>query len=211
MPPSPDGWLQVGKTKAILNDFHSDQSQAGEALPQFPMFPRLPIEIALAIWKCVLQRHRLISITVIDNDSNNSPPRSSPQSLYTARNGLGNTISRKNYRLSITTNHRLSPLLRVSRESRQAALEFYRLHIPCDFNVHGERRCLYLNPEFDFLHMKPEGVPEILVDFVHDVKAYDPLGFGVLNMVIGDGAPHDLELPTSVNLLDQRKSGYSSS
>jgi hypothetical protein len=204
MSPSGDGWPQVGATKPstiILNDFHSDHSQAQEILPEFPLFPSLPIEISLAIWKCVLQRHRLISITVIDNDGKNgSPPRSPSQSLYTARNERGNTISGKNYRLSVTTNHRLSPLLRVSRVSRQAALEFYRVHIPGDFDIHGQRECLYLNPEFDFLHLKPEGVPEILVDFVHDAKAYDPLGFGVLNMVIGDDSPYDLELPMSMNL-----------
>jgi len=115
-------------------------------------------------------------------------------------------ISGEYYRLSVTTNHHLSPLLRMSRESRQAALEFYRVQIPCDFNNYGERRRLYSNPEFDFLHIKPESAPEILVDFIHAAKAYDPLGFGILNMVIGDGVPYDLKLPMSMNLLDQRKS-----
>lgn len=214
MSPSDDGWPQVGEARSslILNDFHSDYSQAEEALLEFPLFSSFPIEICLAIWKCVLQRHRLISITIIDNDGNGSPSRSPSQSLYTARNGIGNIISGKNYRLSVTTNHRLSPLLRASRESRQAALEFYRVHIPYDFNIYGERRCLYLNPEFDFLHLKPEGVPEILVDFTHDAKAYDPLELGVLNMAIGVGKPEDLALPMSMNLLHQRQSpGYSRS
>ncbi|MCJ1246588.1 hypothetical protein MMC30_003797 [Trapelia coarctata] len=187
MPPSGDSWPQVGETKplTILNDFHTDHSQTEEALLEFPLFPSFPTEIALAIWKCGLQRHRLISITVIDNDGNDSPPQSPPRG--------------KNYRLSVTSNHRLSPLLRVSHESRQAVLEFYRVHIPCDFNTHGERRCLYLNPEFDFLYIKPEGAPEILVDVVHDVKAYDPLGFGILNMVVTDDIPYfrpnELKLP----------------
>lgn len=197
--PSRDGWAQVGENKPsiILNDYYSDYSrdEKEKALQEFPLFPRLPTEISLTIWKYVLQHHRLISITVNDKNRGGPPPWTRDRSLYTTKNGIGNIISGKHYRLSITTNHRLSPLLRTSRESRQAAVEFYRVHIPCDPDTHGERRSFHLNPEFDFLLIKTEGVPEILADFVHDAKAYDPLGVGILNMGIGVGKPGDLELP----------------
>jgi len=127
MPPSGNGSPEIGEPKplVILNDLHSDDAQAKQALQEFPIFPSFPTEICLAIWKCVLQRYRLISITVIDKDCNGSLPRSPPRSLSTSRNGLGTMISGEYYRLSVTTNHHLSPLLRMSRESRQAALEFY--------------------------------------------------------------------------------------
>ncbi|KAL9120206.1 MAG: hypothetical protein Q9187_003240 [Circinaria calcarea] len=185
------------KLSIILNDYHSDYSrdEHKKVVLEFPLFPRLPTEISLTIWKYALQHHRLISITVIDNDRDGAPPWTRNQSFYATKNGLRNTISGKRYRLSVTTNHRLSPLLRVSCESRQAALQFYRVHIPCDPDTHDERLSLCLNPEFDFLHIKTEGFPEILADFVHDAKAYDPLGFGILNLGIGVGKPEDLELP----------------
>jgi len=105
----------------------------------------------------------------------------------------------KNYRLSINSNYRLNPLLQVCRESRRAALEFYRLHIPYDLEVHGEQRCVCLNPEFDFLHSIQQGAPELFVDLLHDAKAYDPLGFGILNISIGERQPEDLQLPMNIN------------
>src|SRR4051812_46071267 len=134
----------VGETNpvAILNDFYSDYSQVQvkEPLREFSIFPGLPFDISAAIWKCVLQRHRLIRITVVDNDDNStSLAKPILQPLYTARNGLGNTISGKYYRFFVTSNHSLSPLLRVCRESRLAALQFYRVHIPYDFNTYGKQ------------------------------------------------------------------------
>ena len=176
---------------------------AKEAAAEFPHFSRLPVEIRSAIWKCSLQRHRLIGITVVDETEDDDDYKPPP---YTARNSLGNIISGQRYRLSITTTHCLTPLFWVNGLARQAALEFYRVHISYDFNAYGERLCLYLNPELDILHLRPEGAPEILVDFVHDVKAYDPLGLGILNMAIGTGKPRSLSLPIGINLPTYKKS-----
>ena len=187
MYPSHDCWAQVGDppSSTILNDYHSDSPPIGEqeGLLEFPLFPRFPPEIRSAIWRCALQRYRLISIGVVHEGDNGPPPwaRGDPWP-YTARNRMGNTISGMKYHLNVVKDYRLSPLLRVSRESRQVVLRFYRVHIPCDWNAHGEQRLLYLSPEFDFLQLHPVGVPEILVDFVHDVRAYDPQGIGIRNM-----------------------------
>ena len=186
----------------ILNDVYSDQSHREGAWPEFPMFAGFPLEIALTIWQCVLQRHRLISITITENDDDVLPHSTPPQPPYTVRNESGKLICGENYRLSVHTNHCLSPLLGVSRQSRQAALEFYRLHIPYNFQLYGKQLCLYLNPEFDFLHIKLMGRPEILVDFVHDAKAYDPLALGILKLGIGHGQPLKLELPMRTNCLE---------
>jgi len=175
--------MQLSETKPItlLNDFHTEYHQPlfEKPLREFSIFPSLPFDISSAIWKCVLQRHRLISIDIIDKDNTASPTKYLPSRPYMDKNTLGNTISGKAYQLAITSNHRLHPLLRVCRESRRAALEFYRLHIPYNLKVHGERRCLYLNPEFDFLHITQQGALDLFVDLLHDAKAYDPLGIGI--------------------------------
>ena len=202
MYPSSDGWAQVGEPQSSnIKDFHSDylHFEKEEALLNFPPFSRLPNETSSAIWKYALQSHRLINITVTDKDRDGPAPWSRARLQYTGKNGRGNIISGRNYKLSVTTSHRLHPILQVSRESRQAALQFYRVHIPCDFNTNGERQCLYLNPEFDFILLRTKGVPEILADFVHDARAYDPQGIGILNMGIGEGKPEKLSLPMGTN------------
>ena len=194
MYPSGEGWAYASNSECttLLNDFHSDQAGT-DALPSFRQFSHLPLELILLVWKHVLQRHRLISISIIDKA--HQPPWEDIEIHDITRNSLGNIISGTNYRIQITTHHLLTPLLCVSRESRQAALDFYRVHIPYDRKRYGEGRCIYFNPEFDFLHVRPKGTPEILADFVHDFKAYDPRGAGIFNIGIGGGTPHELELP----------------
>lgn len=200
-PPTTSGHVSVQlyetKPVTLLNDCYTKNHLPpfGKHLIEFSIFPNLPVDISSAIWTCVLQCHRLITINVIDKGNTTSPTKYLPSLPYMDKNGLGNTISGKDYRLSITSNHRLHPLLQVCGGSRRAALEFYRLHIPYDLKVHGERRCLYLNPEFDFLHVKQQGAPELFVDLLHDAKAYDPRGVGIQNIGVGD--PDDLQLPMS--------------
>lgn len=194
MHPYSEGWVEAGKSKStvLLNDFHSDHvAGTGGTLNSFSPFPRLPVELRLSIWKRFLQRHRLISITVVDK-AHHSPYEDLPEQCN-QRNSLGNKITGKNYKLQITTQPLQTPLLRVSSESRQAALDFYRVHVPFDRNS-GEGHC-YLNPEFDFIHIHPNGPSEVLAHFIHDFKAYDPKGVGILNLGIGTGRPRELDLP----------------
>ena len=204
---SDDGSPQVNETKSrtILNDFHSNRCRATEALIEYPKFASLPLELSLAIWKFVLQQHRFISITVREKSYDSSVPHIPPRLQYTAKNELGNTISGRDFQLTFNTNHRLSSLLHVSHESRQATLEFYRVHIPYGFDSQGDQKVLYFNPEFDFLHIRPLDAAEDFVDLVHDFKAYDPLGLGILNMVFGNCCPYDLSLPMSMCPLDPEK------
>lgn len=49
-----------------------------------------------------------------------------------------------------------------------------------------ERGVLFFNPEYDILHLRPEGYGDDLISVMHDLKAYDPKGRGVLNLMIGD-------------------------
>ncbi|KAF4634122.1 hypothetical protein G7Y89_g3977 [Cudoniella acicularis] len=170
----------------ILNDSHSKFIIPAQHLKELPTFPRLPNEIALKIWKCALQSHRLIGIKILAKYNDNLPSVATSEMPYTRTNSLGNKISGKRYHLSITTDHRPSPLLQVCHQSRQATLEVYRIRIPIDFHTYGEERCIYLSPELDFWHIQAEGSPDIQADFFHDAKAYDPAGLGIVNLVIGN-------------------------
>ena len=198
MYPSGNGWATVGGAHStdIINDYHMDDTQTSETFHTFPQFTRLPTEIAFAVWQHALEQHRLICITIANKDPRSPPPWARPQQLYSQENEQGRTISGRNYKLLVTTAHRLHPVLQASRESRQAALQFYRVHIPYDLEAYGGRRRLYINPEFDILILKTKGVRELLADFVHDVKAYDPREAGVLNMGMQLRPLHKLDLPT---------------
>ena len=206
-----EDWAQAREPDGttILNDFHSDQVNANieGTVSSFPKFSLLPTELRLLIWKYVLQQHRLISITVVDKA--HQAPRKSRSVQSSTRNSLGNVVSGECYKLQIATYHMLTPLLRANCESRGAALEFYRVHIPYDRGSHGERRYICFNPEFDYIHLVPEGFPEILASFVHDFKAYDPRSVGILYLGVGVGKPHDLELPMGEPRISVNGTSYS--
>ena len=177
----------------LLNDFHRHHTEGSNegARCFFRPFPRLPAELRLSIWIHVLRRHRLISLVVTD-ETDQSPCEDILEQKV-RRNDLENVISEKKYKFQINTHHLLTPLLRVNRESRQVSMQFYRVHIPYNSSS-GERQC-YFNPEFDFIHIHPEGPSEVLADFIHDFQAYDPIGVGILNLGFGVGKPYELDLP----------------
>lgn len=85
----------------------------------------------------------------------------------------------------------LSKLLLVNRESREEALIFYRVHLPCRFTrgATGHGTVLF-NPEWDFLHISAEWpAKDTLVDFLYHLKTiYDPRHIGLLNLAMdGNG------------------------
>lgn len=87
----------------------------------------------------------------------------------------------------------LSELLRVNSESREAALEFYRVHLPCRLTrgATGEGttrpEILHFNPEYDLLHISPESpVRDTLVDFLYHLKTtHDPHRVCLFNLTVG--------------------------
>jgi hypothetical protein len=195
MYPSSEDWALAGELKdtVLLNDFHSDHAEGSneQARCSFHLFPQLPAELRLSIWSHVLRRHRLIRLAV--TDMTYQPPDEAILEHGVRNNNLGNMISGKNYKFQITTHHLLTPLLRVGCESRQGAMQFYRVHIPYESSS-GERQ-FYFNPEFDFIHIHTKGPSKVLADLIHDFKAYDPKGVGILNLGIGVGKPDELGLP----------------
>lgn len=214
----------------LLNDSYGVQVQHSR---RFSLFPTLPAEIRVCIWLDYLRRHRIVGIELhtesdaglddgdSDGDGASKSSAAPPLSLYSDTNEHGNLVSGQDYRVVLSPQHKLSPLLCVNAEVRAVALGFYRLRLPCSsrrqplHNGHGHGhghdhdRRVYISPDFDFVHVQlgpgavrrgqaqqlPRPPPERLADFLHDCKAYDPRGRGVLHLVVGNGDASRFRLP----------------
>ncbi|KAI0465978.1 hypothetical protein F4859DRAFT_338807 [Xylaria cf. heliscus] len=170
----------------IINPVHRESSS-------FLLFPLLPTELRLIIWQLSLQRPRLINIQLSPNKLNQDEPQDEP-SLYGTQNNLGRVNSDRQYSITANGSQLLSKLLRVSSEARQATLQFYRVQLPCHFEL-GDRQgygTLLFNPEFDILHIQPGREIYNFVDFLHDLRAYDPQDAGLLNLALDNNCVANL-------------------
>ncbi|KAI4186866.1 MAG: hypothetical protein L6R41_003192 [Letrouitia leprolyta] len=177
---------------------------------KFTLFSRLPKELRLAIWRRTLQHHRIVKIKLagLRGWTGTEQPchAQNEQEQAAAMASIGRE---ERYRVIFKGSQILSKLLRVNRESRQEALTFYRVHIPCQFKRSGMKEdagtfgTLYFNPEYDFLRIIPYmPVKDTLVDFLYHLKtAYDARGIGLLNLALeeNDLTANDLY---SLNLSD---------
>ncbi|ROW01880.1 hypothetical protein VMCG_05571 [Cytospora schulzeri] len=179
----------------LYNDVHFRKSHP-VIYDSFALFPLLPRELRLHIWLLFLQRHRMIELGIHAADATDEQQ----SCYYTDRNRLGNTVSGRNYTLSIKGRGyaaSLSPLLRVSKEARYIALDFYRIQLPFPRN-NGEQ-LLFVNPDYDCLYVRSDSQPSstppvafppepraaaVLVDFLHDVRAFDPKDQGVAHLAL---------------------------
>ena len=156
---------------------------AHDEVSSFPLFPLLPKELRLKIWQHSLQRQRFINVRLKDKTQQNATQ---------VTESTEPTTKTQPYCAIVYGYQVLSKLLRVSSESRQAALEFYRVHIPCRFTrtMTDERSTspgtYHFNPEHDFLHITEEtSMKNTLVDFLYHLKAiYDPRRVGLLNLAM---------------------------
>ena len=181
-------------TPLLFNDvyFHGGReavSPAPDTTSTWNSFPRLPVELRLHIWLLFLRQHRMIEVDL--------SPVAGDCPRYTNRNHLGRIVSGHLYTLHLRGRGAyaasLSPLLRVNREARGAAHSFYHVHLPfpAQQDTLGAQQILYLSPEYDIVCVRPRR-PEItsdprtrrnrrhyprfstiLVDFLHDARAYD--------------------------------------
>ncbi|KAH8680803.1 hypothetical protein BX600DRAFT_504557 [Xylariales sp. PMI_506] len=156
----------------------------------FPKFSMLPIELRQHIWRLALERHRLLDVILLFQHP------SQVTNTYSSTNKLDKLISGDGYMPVVQAFQLNSKLLRVSRESRRAALSFYRVQFPCYLQDSKVRRrlgssegrvkgILYFNPEFDYIAPKVLGYQaNAFIDFLHDLRAYDPRDIGVLNLAL---------------------------
>ncbi|CAJ2506630.1 Uu.00g078160.m01.CDS01 [Anthostomella pinea] len=179
-----------------LQIINPDHSQSDEAA-WFPRFALLPTELRHQIWKNSLEHQRLLKVeleTRLDDEALGTPrhPRASQVSQPVRGGG---------YHLVRTSHQAYGELLRVNVESWEVALRFYRVQIPYWYSnptghVERERGIFYFNPEYDILQLEWFD-PMCLVEFLYDLKTYDPKGIGLLNLAldIDDLDSHDLDLP----------------
>ncbi|KND88467.1 hypothetical protein TOPH_06851 [Tolypocladium ophioglossoides CBS 100239] len=168
-------------------------------------------ELRLRIWQLSAEQHRLLEADV-------EPPSDSGEApLCSTRNTLNKLISGRNYTATVQGFQVHSKLLRVNSESRRVTLRFYRVHIPCYIQTSNKRTkrirktTLYYNPEYDFMHLRAHHQPveHSFIDFLYDLKAYDPRDVGLLNLAIGTNGMTDLhtlaevsEAPARATLVD---------
>ncbi|KAI1356103.1 hypothetical protein F5Y01DRAFT_310289 [Xylaria sp. FL0043] len=155
----------------------------------FTLFPDLPIELQDEIWRLFLGRHqRVIKLRVWNRYL---------MDLLLEGQGEARPKSREAERYGAVVNglQTLSKLFHVCRRSRDFALTFYRVHIPC-WLVKGPSRqevmkpgTLYFNPEADFLHLSINKFTpsdnSLALDFLYDLKMiHDPRNVGLLNLAV---------------------------
>ncbi|KLU84365.1 hypothetical protein MAPG_03409 [Magnaporthiopsis poae ATCC 64411] len=167
--------------------------------PSFGRFSELPPELRLRIWHISLEDHRRLLKIYIGVGPSAPPVLHAAADVpeipaYSTRNRLGNVISGRNYVASMRGRQVHSKLLRTSCEAREAALSFFRVHIPLHFgeinNMYAPvaRGTLYLSPEHDVIHLSSwrggDTDEYSFLDFIHDLKAYDPRGTGICNLAL---------------------------
>jgi 2EXR family len=180
-----------------LQVFHPDTSTRGGE-PIFHLFPQLPIELRRKVWRHALERQRIIEVEL-----------SGPLESIEISNTTNPNHKLGRFCVYVNGYQITSKYLRTTKESREAALEFYRVHIPCQLATNPEHDrymfreetkpgTLYFNPEYDILHIhvlvvapnQPTDHNDFLLDFLQDLKTtYDPRHVGLLNLAVD---PDDL-------------------
>lgn len=176
-----------GTDTHTMNATMADTSASGAPGQRvFELFSSLPKELRLEIWETAIPAERLIRVSLKPHGGRRYE-LAAAEPRYLQRNALGRPVSGERYRAVAEGEGLHSRFLRVGREARAAALRFYRVHVPAYLAGPGctARATLYLNPEHDVLHVDA-GAPvrETLVDFLWDLKAYDPRGVGLLKLAV---------------------------
>lgn len=170
----------------IFNPDHSQKTHGG-----FQCFSQLATEIRLIIWNHVLQRHRLLHVILEKQDERNPGNETAAAPPNPVPNALGRLASGKHYEAVVKARCSFIPeLMSVNRESREAALAFYHVQLPCCLksNTHSQEAIIRLNLDWDHLEIsaEPLSFKETFIDFLHDLRAHDPKGSGLRHLVIKD-------------------------
>ncbi|GKT42441.1 uncharacterized protein ColSpa_02622 [Colletotrichum spaethianum] len=178
----------------------------------FTVFPQLPAEIRLLIWKHALQRHRMVHVILEKQVKKGNGNEAKTAERYSLLNGLDRPISGNHYNVVVVTRHALLPenIMVVNKEARETVLAFYAVRIPCHLKpsvetkskVRPKRSILRLNMDWDYVRVSAENAPLLFFDFLHDLRAYDPQGSGLRHLVIEDNYFRIAEMasPMSANL-----------
>ncbi|CAF9935745.1 hypothetical protein IMSHALPRED_010329 [Imshaugia aleurites] len=170
-----------------LQPINSRQFAHHHEASTFPLFTILPKELRTKIWRYALRRQRIIRLHI-----NNQRGKTASEAGETPDSVANGEL----YFTVVDGSQLLSKFLRVGKESREEALKFHRVHLPCRFTggttkegpaSHGT---LHFNPEWDILYISAEWpAKDILIAFLHRLKTiHDPRRVGLLNLAIdGNG------------------------
>ncbi|KAK2032922.1 hypothetical protein LX32DRAFT_670793 [Colletotrichum zoysiae] len=177
----------------------------------FTLFPQLPAEIRILIWKHALQRHRMIHIVLEKRVERRAGNETKTAERYTLLNGLGRSVSGNHYKVVTPTRHVLLPgnVMMVNKEAQAVVLAFYPVPIPCylksNVDMEGKSSTLRLNLDWDYLRISADNALPLFFDFVHDLRANDPGGRGLRHLVVEDSHFRIAEMPSlSPTYLDAR-------
>jgi hypothetical protein len=158
----------------------------------FTCFQNLPTELRLQIWRHGLQQPRQIRIRNPRRRYTEPMGSNGVNKAYKFKNTLGNLVSCVVYSLNpgvgdAWESRRFpSALMAVNVEARQAAMEFYYIQIPAvSRSKHQDAGpTIYLNPDWDYVRFFTKA-PTDMLDFLWDMRAYDPKGRGIKHWVVG--------------------------
>ncbi|KAJ3549495.1 hypothetical protein NM208_g473 [Fusarium decemcellulare] len=141
--------------------YQSISSTGYEMTDTFPQFPRLPREIRLMIWELSLHRKRILHVDLTLLRPLPEPWKWAP---------------------ILWQQNMISKFFRVNSESRYAALRFYRVHLPCEYQCNGrveKNATFYFNPELDIIQITGW---KMFGWFAHSLWVNDPRHVGLINL-----------------------------
>ena len=177
----------------------------------FHRFASLRPELRLRIWEHSLDTSRVIKIRLsvrrfweMSGDSN-SPKHADSVSAS------GTRVLPPPYTIRVKSPKTISKLMRVNHESRQAALSYYRIQVPCIYRINNEdplHGLLCVNPDKDILHINVESGKETFAHFLSDLVHYDPRGNGLIHLALDRHGIYSLKSQDNSSLQDDVRSSF---
>jgi hypothetical protein len=154
-----------------LQLLNSVETSLSAGFDSFHLFPRLPYELRSEIWRLPLRNERLIQIGF---------------------RGKSDSRAEESYSITVDGPRLFSKVFHINQESRDAAMKFYRVHMPCIYLrrstprglVVSKEHCnfLFINPELEILQFWYDDPGRNFACFLADIKAADPRHVGLLNL-----------------------------
>ncbi|CAG9982869.1 unnamed protein product [Clonostachys byssicola] len=176
-----------------LNSLHFPGTQAARKNDSFHLFPKLPTEIKLQIWKTAfVSRRRLITIRLTDPSATEHVD---PYGSYEETVGSTDFVDfnlwhdkpspchQETWKVSIDQKPRRNPLMQISRECRQLAKHQFRLPLCSNTASDLPQPTLWLDPENDYIFIAQFDVPTpTFISFINHMRHSDPRGAGILHI-----------------------------
>ncbi|KAI0535546.1 hypothetical protein GGR58DRAFT_439822 [Xylaria digitata] len=160
--------VSEGQSISLLNKEYNEDHV-------FPQFVLLPWELRNQVWEYALRKRRMIRVSLREGQPDDITEQESRDIKYGRCS------------LFINGSQLFSKLLRVNSEARKAALEFYRVRLPCVLTHPGSNNSRMrvemfpFNPEYDILWF--EQVCH-LTDFFSAIIMHDSRRIGLRNCAV---------------------------